>query len=114
MKALIIAATLLAAGATAASAQRGPDFGRDRDRVPDRRPGVSITIGQLPPPPVWRRDFHPYDQRRHSVCQEKSRRLYIFERRAEADGRLSFWERRTVSDLQRDLDRTCGRFRYRD
>lgn len=111
MKALIIAATLLAAGTSAASAQRGPD--RDRDRGPDRKPGFSITIGQLAPAPAWRRDNFPYEQRRHSVCQEKARRLYIFERRAEADGRLSGSERSTMRDLQRDLDRTCGRFRYR-
>ena len=85
MKSMLLAAALLVAGASAARAQRAP----------------------------WSRDSHPYAQRHHSVCQDKAFRLHQFERRAASDGRLSFWERRAMAALQRDLDRTCGRFRWR-
>lgn len=85
MKTLVIAATLFAAGVGAASAQ---------------------------PHPRWSRDHHPYAERHHSVCQVKAERLHMFERRAAADGRLSFWERRELRSLQRDLDYTCGRYRW--
>ena len=90
MKKLIIAAGLLAIGATTAAAQYG---GPPRER--------------------WSRDAYPYAERRHSSCQEKARRLHNFERRAASDGRVNFRERQIVRDLQRDLDRTCGRFRWR-
>jgi hypothetical protein len=92
MKKLLIAASLLAVGATSAVAQFGPGPG---------------------PRPEWRRDAFPYEQRRHSICQEKAWRLHSYERRAAADGRLSWNERRNLSALQNDLDRTCGRFRWR-
>ena len=85
MKTLIIAAGLIAAGATGASAQHGP----------------------------WSRDAHPYQQRHHAVCQEKAFRLHQYERRAYADGRLSKGERQSIAVLQRDLDQTCGRYRHR-
>jgi hypothetical protein len=88
MKRAILAATLLAVGATAASAQFGP-------------------------PRPWSRDQHPYAERRHTVCQEKAIRLHDFDRRALADGRLSWRERRIHDALKRDLDRTCGGFRHR-
>lgn len=61
----------------------------------------------------WRKDHHPYAERHHSVCQEKAHRLHAFERRASADGHLSRGERAIMRDLERDLDATCGRFRWR-
>ena len=85
MKTLIAAAGLLAIGATAASAQYAP----------------------------WKKDLFPYEARHHSVCQMKAQRLHGYERRAASDGRLSGRERETIRVLQRDLDRTCGRFRWR-
>ena len=85
MKTLIIAAAVIAAGATGAAAQYGP----------------------------WARGAHPYEQRHHNVCQEKAHRLHDYERRALRDGRLSNGERQSIAVLQRDLDRTCGRYRYR-
>jgi hypothetical protein len=85
MKAMIIAAGLIAVGAMTANAQ-----------------GSS-----------WSRDRYPYAQRYHAVCQEKAQRLYRFEHRSARDGVLTFEERRTISALQRDLDGTCGRFRWR-
>ena len=91
MKSLILAAGALLIGATAASAQYYPS--------PSASP--------------WARDRHPYAQRHHATCQEKAFRLNGFERRAGADGRLDRRERWIMRDLQRDLDRTCGRFRWR-
>ncbi len=85
MKALIIAAGLIAVAATSASAQFNP----------------------------WVRGQHPYAERYHNICQDKAQRLYAFERRAVADRYLSFEERREIRALRRDLDRTCGRYRWR-
>ena len=85
MKSLIIAAGLIAAGASAASAQYS---------------GYS-------------RDIHPYAQRHHATCQEKSIRLHDYERRAARDGHIDRHERHVIHELQRDLDRTCGRYRHR-
>ncbi len=87
MKSLILAAGVILIGATAASAQFAP------------RP--------------WARGDHPYEQRFHASCQEKAWRLNGFERRAGRDGRLDRRERMIMRDLQRDLDRSCGRFRWR-
>ena len=86
MKKLMIMAGLLSLMATAASAQ---------------------------PVPAWEKGRHPYARERHSVCIDKARRLNHFERRAAADGRLSRSERHMMAALQRDLDRSCGRFRWR-
>lgn len=61
----------------------------------------------------WQRGNHPYAREHHGVCQDKARRLYRFESRASADGRLSRYEREEIRFLQRDLDRTCGRYRWR-
>ena len=85
MKSLIVAAGILLAGATSASAQHGP----------------------------WSQGNHPYAQRHLSVCQDKAFRLHNFERRAASDGRISYNERQTIFSLKRDLDRTCGRYRWR-
>lgn len=82
MKALIIAAGLLAIGASSASAYDG-----------------------------WHKDRHPYAKQHHSVCQDKAERLHKFEARSARDGRLSRSELRTIEDLKRDLGRTCGGFR---
>lgn len=87
MKAIILAASLLAVGATAASAQFAP------------RP--------------WLKSEFPYAERHHRVCQDKAWRLHEYERRAAADGRISPREMRIMRDLRYDLDRTCGRFRWR-
>jgi uncharacterized membrane protein YebE (DUF533 family) len=83
MKALIIAAGLLAIGASSASAYEG-----------------------------WKKDEHPYAQKHHAVCQDKAMRLHTFEVRASKDGHLSRDERRTIEVLKRDLSRTCGGFRH--
>ena len=85
MKTFIAAAALIAVGATTASAQFAP----------------------------YRRDFHPYEARHHDVCQQKSRRLHDFERRAARDGRIDRRERAIIEALERDLNRTCGGFRHR-
>jgi len=84
MKTLIAAAGLLAVGATTASAQFAP-----------HNPGI-----------------HPYELRYHSVCQEKAMRLHNYELRAARDGRIDHRERDVIRALERDLDRTCGRYRY--
>lgn len=89
MKSLILAAGALLIGVTAASAQ------------------------YYPGPPSWARDRHPYAQRHHSVCQEKAFRLNGFERRAGRDGHFDRREREIMRQLRWDLDRTCGRFRWR-
>jgi hypothetical protein len=85
MKSLILAAGLLAIGATAASAQYAP-----------------YSSGE-----------HRYERRFHDACQSKSIRLHDYERRAARDGVITPGERRTIRDLQRDLDRTCGGYRHR-
>jgi hypothetical protein len=87
MKGLIIAASLIAISATAASAQ------------------VVIV--------PYSSGHYPYAERHHRVCQEKAWRLHSFERRATADGHLSRREREEIAYLRRDLDRTCGRYRWR-
>lgn len=84
MKKLILAAALIVAGTSAVSAQG-----------------------------VWRKEEHPYAQRHHNVCQDKARRLHDYERRSTRDGVVTWRERRTIEALRRDLDRTCGRFRWR-
>ncbi len=88
MKSLILAAGLIAVGATAASAQYGGYGG-------------------------WQRSQHPYEARHHSVCQSKARELWGYERRATSDGILTRHERTKMARLRNDLDRTCGRFRWR-
>ena len=87
MKSLMIAAGLIVAGATAASAQFAS--------------------------PPWARAEHPYAERHHASCQEKAFRLHNYERRAARDGHIDRRERMTIEALRHDLDRTCGRFRYR-
>lgn len=85
MRKLIVAAGMMVLGATAASAQYAP----------------------------WTKGVFPYEARHHRVCQEKAFRLHEFERRAASDGRINPRERRIMVDLRIDLDRTCGRFRWR-
>jgi hypothetical protein len=67
----------------------------------------------VPPAPAWNKADHPYAQRHHRSCHEKSHNLYRYERHAAADGHLSPREYRTIDALKRDLDRTCGRHRWR-
>lgn len=85
MKTLIAAAGLLAIGVTTASAQYAP----------------------------WRRDQFPYEARHHAVCQAKAHRLHDYERRAARDGRVDRRERETIRALERDLNVTCRRYRWR-
>lgn len=87
MKAVIIAAGVVVLGATSAFAQYAP------------RP--------------WSFGEYPYERRHHRICQEKAWRLHDFERRAAADGRVTKDERRIAEGLRRDLERTCGGFRWR-
>ena len=94
MKSLLLATSLVAIGATAASAQFYPGPGR-----PER--------------PEFRRDIYPYEARRHDVCQSKAIRLHDYERRSARDGVITWNERRTIRALQRDLDQSCGRYRHR-
>jgi hypothetical protein len=96
MKKLALAVGLLACGVADASAQ-----------------SVTLRFGPQPPPPVWSRDAFPYESRRHDICQRKAWRLREYERYASADGRLSWRERRELASLRSDLDRTCGRVRWR-
>lgn len=93
MKAIVIAASLLVAGASSALAQFAPP--------------------PPPPPAPWSKGAFPYAERNHRVCMDKAWRLRSYERAAAADGRFSFRERRIMESLRRDLDRTCGRFRWR-
>ena len=81
MKQLIIAAGILAFGSTLASAQ------------------------------VWTKEAYPYAKKYHSACQVKARDFRAFEVRAKADGKLTKRERDKMNALQRDLDKTCGRYR---
>jgi hypothetical protein len=141
MKKLVLAAAILLIGAASAQAQRSSDSQRDgkRDTQSDsgsqksgNRPAtaskpvvvvkpaaapvapkrVFVEVAR-PSVPTWNRSEHPYAQRHHSSCQEKAFRLRSYERHAADDGYLSGRERSTISTLKRDLDRTCGRFRWR-
>ena len=85
MKSIVLAAGLLVVGASAASAQ----YAR------------------------WDRGAYPYEERHHLVCQEKAFRLHEFERRAARDYVYTPREREIIRELRFDLDRTCGRFRWR-
>lgn len=96
MKKIALAAGLLAAGAAGAAAQ-----------------SVTFRIGPPPPRPVWVPNQFPYAARYHDVCMTKAWRLREYERYAAADGRLSWRERRELNSLRYDLDRTCGKFRWR-
>jgi hypothetical protein len=95
---------------------------------PPTPPPAPVVIKPSPPPifeprifvPVapperrgWTRDEHPYQARHHRECQEKSHRLHSFERHAADDGYISGRERRIIRELRRDLDDTCGGFRWR-
>ena len=87
MKSVIVAAGLLALAATTAAAQYAPQ--------------------------VWSKGSHPYAQRHHTVCQQKAVQLHRYEHRAASDGVLTRGERQNIVALKRDLDRTCGRYRWR-
>jgi hypothetical protein len=75
---------------------------------------ISFSV-RIPSTPVvvWRPSFHPYPAPRHSICQRKAWRLHWFDQNARADGFYSRWERTERRILLRDLDATCGRFRWR-
>lgn len=96
MKSLGIAAGVLVAGIATASAQ-----------------SITLRLGPTPAAPVWAPGLHPYAKRHHAVCHDKAWRLHQYERAAASDGRVSSRERREIASLQADLDRTCGRYRWR-
>lgn len=72
--------------------------------------GTAVASAQ---PAPWSKEAFPYAKKHHSVCQDKAQRLRSYEMRAKADGRLTKRERDTMRTLERDLDRTCGRFRMK-
>jgi hypothetical protein len=61
----------------------------------------------------YERGRFPYQERNHSMCQDKAQRLHRFENRAASDGRLDWRERRMIERLRYDLRSTCGGFRWR-
>lgn len=75
--------------------------------------GMLAGTASAQPIPAWEKGKYPYAQKNHAVCFDKARRLNGFEARAKADGKLTRSERNTMAALQRDLDRTCGKFRWR-
>ncbi len=93
---LALAAALLVAGVASASAQ-----------------SLTFRIGPQPSFGVWNPGAYPYARDRHDVCQRKAWRLREFDRHAAADGRISRSERREHDELRADLDRSCGRYRWR-
>jgi hypothetical protein len=95
---------------------------------PQTQPPGPVVLKPLSPPVIapkvfipvapperrgWTRNEHPYQARHHRECQEKSHRLHSYERHAADDGYISPRERRIIRELQRDLDQTCGGFRWR-
>ena len=46
------------------------------------------------------------------VAVRESHRLHGFEMRAKSDGHMDRREREIMRTLVRDLDRTCGRYRW--
>ena len=91
-----LAAGLLIAGVATASAQ-----------------SITLNFGPPPPRPIWTPGMHPYAQRHHDICHRKAWRLHQFERYAVSDGRVSRREQIEINQLRYDLDRTCGRYRWR-
>lgn len=87
---------LLVVGVTAAAAQ-----------------SVTFRVGPPPQAPSWSQGAHPYARRNHDVCHRKAWRLREYERHAASDGRIGGRERREIESLRYDLDRTCGRYRWR-
>lgn len=81
--------------------------------VPAVAQSVTLRFGPTPPAPVWRQDAYPYARRHHEVCHRKAWRLREYERYAASDGRISGREQREINSLRYDLDRTCGRWRWR-
>ena len=139
MKKIVLAATaLLLAGSFTVEAQRptNPDGTPVTRSGTGTRPATTAPTAARPAPapvvvvkpapapvkvfvPVaapavvgWNKSEHRYSQRNHRVCQEKSHRLHSYERHARDDGFLSPRERRTISALKSDLDRTCGGHRW--
>ena len=104
MKSLVIAAALLAIGVSTADAQYRPA------PPPPTQQRVYVPVPP-PPPPRYIAAEHPYPQRYHNICQEKAHRLADYQRHAAADGYISPRERATIRILERDLNRTCGRYR---
>jgi hypothetical protein len=99
MKSFVIAAGILALGATAANAQYYSY---------KREPWVKEY--KIVP---WHKEHFPYAERHHKVCHLKAWRLWNYERKAVRDGKLSFNERWIIRGLKRDLDYTCGKWRWR-
>ncbi len=81
MKSLIVALALTTAGSTGASAQIEP----------------------------WSRETFPYEERYHTVCQQKAQRLIDLQKL----WRPTVAERAAISNLEYDLDTECKRYRKR-
>ena len=104
MKLMIaVAAGLMALGSTAAMAQYGKP-------PPNYQP---VYIPSPPPPPVYSRGEHHYDQRHHAACHDKAFRLHHYERHLAKEHYVSPREHAILVRLKRDLDRTCGGYRWR-
>jgi hypothetical protein len=98
LAAAVVAATLAPGASTPAEAQ-----------------SLNFTIrAPAAPVVVYRPGYHTYAPARHSECQRKSWRLSWFDRNARSDGYYSRWERTERRQLVNDLDRSCGRWRWRD
>ena len=100
MKKLILAAALLALGATQVSAQYGGP-----------PPGPPGPPGRYAPQPPHREPDWRHAQSR-GWCEEKARRLHDFESRMTRDGRVSRDERRIAENLREDLRHSCGGGRW--
>ncbi len=87
MKSVFVAAAVIVLSATGAAAQYSPQ--------------------------PWTKGSHPYGQQHHASCQQKAIQLHRYENRAASDGVLTRSERQNIVALKRDLDRTCGRYRWR-
>ena len=73
---------------------------------------LGVTAASAEPYGEWRRGHHPYAERHHEACQYKARKVWEYERRARADGRITRDERADIITLRRDLNRNCGGYRY--
>lgn len=106
MKRLLLALGALGLLATSASAQYyDPGYRRAPPPPPAYYPPPPPRA-HAGPPPNWRY-ARPY-----SWCQAKAARLYDFERRMQADGRVSRDEVRIANSLRADLSASCGGGRW--
>ena len=105
MNKLIMAAALIALGASQAAAQFGGP-------LPPGPPGPPGRYGAPPPPPPPSNRGEWRHAQPRNWCEEKARRLHDFEFRMTRDGRVSRDERRIADGLRDDLRRSCGGGRW--